>query len=104
MSRLISRVDTGSTSYRQNFADMTQRVAALRDESKVRLGRLLQRADACIVEGSCTVEAALRFIDWLEPLMRRESYLALKSRPPRAALRRIPCGGAHYFYSWGTNA
>jgi 3-methylcrotonyl-CoA carboxylase beta subunit len=31
MSRLISRVDTGSTSYRQNFADMTQRVAALRE-------------------------------------------------------------------------
>jgi len=53
------------------------RVQSLRDETKVRLGRLVQRAAACVSEGSCTEEAALRFIDWLEPLLRRESYVAL---------------------------
>ena len=31
MSRIISRIDTGSASYRQNFAAMTQHVATLRE-------------------------------------------------------------------------
>ena len=53
------------------------RVQNLRDETKLRLGRLVLRAAACVADGSCTEEAALRFIDWLEPLLRRESYVAL---------------------------
>jgi [glutamine synthetase] adenylyltransferase / [glutamine synthetase]-adenylyl-L-tyrosine phosphorylase len=53
------------------------RVQSLRDETKLRLGRLVLRAAACMAEGSCTEEAALRLIDWLEPLLRRESYVAL---------------------------
>jgi glutamate-ammonia-ligase adenylyltransferase len=53
------------------------RVAALRDESRIRLGRLVQRAQACIDQEACTPEAAVRFVDWVEPLLRRESYLAL---------------------------
>ena len=53
------------------------RVRALRDESKLRLGTLIQRTGACVADGLCTEAAALRFIDWLEPLLRRDSYLAL---------------------------
>ncbi|HEY6132408.1 MAG TPA: bifunctional [glutamate--ammonia ligase]-adenylyl-L-tyrosine phosphorylase/[glutamate--ammonia-ligase] adenylyltransferase [Rubrivivax sp.] len=65
------------------------RVATLRDESKARLGRLLQRAQACIRDGSCTEDAALRFIDWIEPLLRRESYLALLVERPEVQKRLL---------------
>ncbi len=58
------------------------RVVALRDESKLRLGRLVQRAAECVGDGRCSVNAVLRFVDWLEPLLRRESYLALLVERP----------------------
>jgi len=58
------------------------RVAALRDESKLRLGRLIRRAADCVADGRCSVHAVLRFVDWLEPLLRRESYLALLVERP----------------------
>jgi glutamate-ammonia-ligase adenylyltransferase len=58
------------------------RVATLRDESKLRLGRLVKRAAACVDDGRCNVSAVLRFVDWLEPLLRRESYLALLVERP----------------------
>jgi glutamate-ammonia-ligase adenylyltransferase len=53
------------------------KVQALRDESRLRLGKLMLRAAHAVADGTCTLEAALRFVDWLEPLLRRESYLAL---------------------------
>ena len=64
------------------------RVATLREEAKLRLGRLLQRTGACVDNGDCTEAAALRFIDWLEPLLRRDSYLALLAERPEV-LRRL---------------
>ena len=64
------------------------RVQALRDESKLRLGKLVQRAAACVGEGHCAEDCALRFIDWLEPLLRRDSYLALLAERP-AVLNRL---------------
>ena len=65
------------------------RVQALRDESKARLGRLMQRAAACVADGHCSEAAALRFIDWLEPLLRRESYLALLVERPEVMKRLL---------------
>ncbi len=65
------------------------RVAALRDESKLRLGRLVKRAAECVADGRCSVAAVLRFIDWLEPLMRRESYLALLVERPAVQARLL---------------
>ena len=64
------------------------RVMALRDESRLRLGKLVQRTAACIADDTCTEAAALRFIDWLEPLLRRESYLALLVERPEV-MRRL---------------
>ena len=58
------------------------RVAALRDETKLRLGRLVKRAGECMADGRCDAGAAYRFLDWLEPLLRRESYLALLVERP----------------------
>jgi len=65
------------------------RVQGLRDETKLRLGRLVQRAAACVADGSCTEEATLRFIDWLEPLLRRESYVALLDERPEVLKRLL---------------
>jgi glutamate-ammonia-ligase adenylyltransferase len=64
------------------------RVAQLRDETKLRLGRLVQRAERTLAEEGCTEEAVLRFVDWLEPLLRRDSYLALLVERP-AVLQRL---------------
>ena len=54
------------------------RVALLRDEGRARLVRLLMRARRLAQDEPEIGETALlRFVDWLEPLLRRDSYLAL---------------------------
>jgi glutamate-ammonia-ligase adenylyltransferase len=59
------------------------RVRALRDEGLQRLLKLLQRTNAWVEEGRITEDAATRWSDWIEPLLRRESYLALLVERPR---------------------
>ncbi|MFN7152573.1 MAG: bifunctional [glutamate--ammonia ligase]-adenylyl-L-tyrosine phosphorylase/[glutamate--ammonia-ligase] adenylyltransferase [Acidovorax sp.] len=58
------------------------RVEGLRDEARARLFRLVQRTALWLTEGRVNQEAALRLINWLEPLLRRESYLALLLERP----------------------
>jgi [glutamine synthetase] adenylyltransferase / [glutamine synthetase]-adenylyl-L-tyrosine phosphorylase len=59
------------------------RVLALRDDARHRLMRLVARTGQWLQEGRVSEEAALRMADWIEPLLRRESYLALLwERPP----------------------
>jgi glutamate-ammonia-ligase adenylyltransferase len=65
------------------------RVQSLRDGSKQRLARLVQRAAEGIEGGSCSADAVLRFIDWMEPLLRRESYLALLVERPEVQQRLL---------------
>jgi glutamate-ammonia-ligase adenylyltransferase len=45
-------------------------------------------AAQAIKDDACTPDAALRFVDWVEPLLRRESYLALLVERPEV-LRRL---------------
>jgi glutamate-ammonia-ligase adenylyltransferase len=65
------------------------RVAGLRHPSRLRLGKLMLRAGRCMTDGLCTTDAALRFIDWMEPLLRRESYLALLAERPEVQQRLL---------------
>jgi glutamate-ammonia-ligase adenylyltransferase len=65
------------------------RVQALRDDSKLRLGKLVQRVAAAVAAGDATEDAALRFVDWVEPLLRRESYLALLLERPEVLGRLL---------------
>ena len=58
------------------------RVLALRDESRMRLFKLVQRTAQWVADGSASEEAAVRLVDWIEPLLRRESYLALLVERP----------------------
>jgi glutamate-ammonia-ligase adenylyltransferase len=71
------------------------RVLALRDDARTRLARLLQRTGRWINESDeVSVEAAVRMLDWLEPLLRRESYLALLLERPRVHTRLLRLLGA----------
>ena len=65
------------------------RVRALRDESRLRLGRLMHKTGVALQEGGCAESGALRFVDWIEPLLRRESYLALLVERPEVHRRLL---------------
>lgn len=58
------------------------RVQSLRDEARARLFRVVQRTARWVAEGSIEEAAAVRLVEWLEPLLRRESYLALLLERP----------------------
>ncbi|ABM60523.1 bifunctional [glutamate--ammonia ligase]-adenylyl-L-tyrosine phosphorylase/[glutamate--ammonia-ligase] adenylyltransferase [Verminephrobacter eiseniae] len=58
------------------------RVAGLRDDTRERLFRLVQRSAQWLDAGHVSAEAAVRLVDWLETLLRRESYLALLLERP----------------------
>ena len=70
------------------------KVLALRDDSRARLSLLVQRTAQWLSEGSVTEEAALRIMDWIEPLLRRESYLALLLERPKVHQRLLRLLGA----------
>ena len=70
------------------------RVQALREDARVRLVRLVERTGAWIDEGRVSETAALRLTDWIEPLLRRESYLALLQERPSVHERLLRLLGA----------
>jgi glutamate-ammonia-ligase adenylyltransferase len=65
------------------------KIQLLRAESKLRLARLINRAAQAAKDGQCTMDAATRFVDWLEPLLRRESYLAMLVERPEVQGRLL---------------
>ena len=82
------------------------RILALRDDTRARLRQLVQRTGAWVrsaadeADGdaeeaiSHRTEAALRWADWIEPLLRRESYLALLVERPAVQDRLLQLLGA----------
>ena len=70
------------------------RVLALRDDSRARLVRLVERTAQWLREGRVGEEAAVRIADWIEPLLRRESYLALLLERPMVHERLLRLLGA----------
>lgn len=70
------------------------RVLALRDDARARLARLLARTAQWMEEGLVGEEAAVRMADWIEPLLRRESYLALLLERPGVHERLLRLLGA----------
>jgi glutamate-ammonia-ligase adenylyltransferase len=65
------------------------RVLALREESRNRLGKLILRTAQWVSEGRVSEDAAVRLSDWIEPLLRRESYLALLLERPNVHERLL---------------
>ena len=70
------------------------RVLALKEESRARLIRLVVRTADWLREGRASEAAAARLIDWIEPLLRRESYLAMLLERPAVHERLLRLLGA----------
>ncbi|MEP6558636.1 MAG: bifunctional [glutamate--ammonia ligase]-adenylyl-L-tyrosine phosphorylase/[glutamate--ammonia-ligase] adenylyltransferase [Burkholderiales bacterium] len=70
------------------------KVQALRDDARTRLLRIVQRTSQWLLDGSVNEIGALRLIDWIEPLLRRESYLALLLERPVVHQRLLHLLGA----------
>jgi [glutamine synthetase] adenylyltransferase / [glutamine synthetase]-adenylyl-L-tyrosine phosphorylase len=70
------------------------RVMALREDTRMRLVRLVERTGAWLEAGRVTEVAALRMADWMEALFRRESYLALLQERPGVHERLLRLMGA----------
>ena len=72
------------------------RVLGLREDSRTRLFRLLQRTAKWLdgSEGIISEEAAVRLVDWLEPLLRRENYISLLLERPKVHSRLLKLLGA----------
>jgi [glutamine synthetase] adenylyltransferase / [glutamine synthetase]-adenylyl-L-tyrosine phosphorylase len=70
------------------------RVLALREASRARLVRLVARTLQWVNEGVASEVAAVRLADWIEPLLRRESYLALLLERPNVHQRLLRLLGA----------
>ncbi len=70
------------------------RVLALREESRARLIRLVARTADWLREGRASDAAASRLVDWMEPLLRRESYLAMLLERPAVHERLLRLLGA----------
>ncbi|AGX87941.1 bifunctional [glutamate--ammonia ligase]-adenylyl-L-tyrosine phosphorylase/[glutamate--ammonia-ligase] adenylyltransferase [Candidatus Symbiobacter mobilis] len=70
------------------------KVLALRDKSRERLAALLLRVLRWMRSGKTTPEAILRLLDWLESVLRRESYLVLLRERPTILGRLLRLLGA----------
>ena len=70
------------------------KVKGLRDDARSRLLRLLQRTAQWLQEGRVEEAAVVRMADWMEPLMRRESYLAMMLERPAVHERLLRLLGA----------
>ena len=85
-----------SSSCRRSCASASRRGASSRacwrcaTTRAPRLARLVARTGAVAGAGrACSEEAALRLVDWIEPLLRRESYLALLVERPEVHERLL---------------
>jgi glutamate-ammonia-ligase adenylyltransferase len=78
------------------------RIKALRDEARARLHQLVRRTGQWLRESDGEtlgqaghpIEGALRWADWIEPLLRRESYIALLVERPAVQERLLRLLGA----------
>jgi glutamate-ammonia-ligase adenylyltransferase len=82
--------------FRERLAQWHQhpRIRVLREDSRVRLAKLIQRTAQWLQEKRVTEEAGLRLLAWIEPLLRRESYLALLLERPAVHERLLRLLGA----------
>ncbi len=70
------------------------RVTGLREDTRLRLVRLVERTGAWIDEERVSELAALRLTDWMEPMLRRDAYLALLQERPSVHERLLRLLGA----------
>ena len=81
---LLEVIPTLPPAFGQRVASWTAhpRFLALKDESRARLVKLVLRTASWVADGTVSDQAAVVLADWIEPLLRRESYLALLLERP----------------------
>ena len=94
LEHVIQDLPSGEVRERAMQLMESPRVASLRDEARQRLIRLMQRMASWLEEERVDEVAVLRMIDWMEPLLRRESYLALLQERPSVHTRLLKLMGA----------
>ncbi|MEY4536226.1 MAG: hypothetical protein RL171_377 [Pseudomonadota bacterium] len=74
-----TELNISTAAFDKRVSELAQhpRVLNLREDARNRLMRLVERTHAWLQSGRVTELASLRSADFLEPLLRRESYLAL---------------------------
>ncbi len=89
-------LDALSGSFKERIAAWRAhpRVLALKEESRQRLARLVHRTAQWVQDGRTSEDAAVRLADWMEPLLRRESYLAMLLERPQVHERLLRMLGA----------
>ncbi|MDR3371003.1 bifunctional [glutamate--ammonia ligase]-adenylyl-L-tyrosine phosphorylase/[glutamate--ammonia-ligase] adenylyltransferase [Rhodoferax sp.] len=93
MAELLPQLDADFRQRLQSWLEHP-RVLALREEARTRLMRLLSRTARWVREKRVTEAAAVGLVDWMEPLLRRESYLALLLERPNVHERLLRLLGA----------
>jgi [glutamine synthetase] adenylyltransferase / [glutamine synthetase]-adenylyl-L-tyrosine phosphorylase len=78
-SETSGKVAASNAEFAKRIATLAEhpRVLNLREDARNRLMRLIERTNSWLQSGRVTELASLRSADFLEPLLRRESYLAL---------------------------
>ena len=91
-----SLLDSLSPAFRGRIAAWPEmpRVRALRDDARLRLLRLVQRTQLWLTQGQISELAAVRWSDWMEPMLRRETYLALLLERPQVHAQLLRLLGA----------
>jgi glutamate-ammonia-ligase adenylyltransferase len=92
----LAKLPEPVASHVRTFAAQTK-VAVLPDAAKLRLAKLIGRATKTALtpnangpEEPCLgPDAVLRFVDWLNPLLRRDSYLSLLAERPEVLNRLL---------------
>lgn len=92
----VASTATSATEFSKRIAALSEhpRVLNLREDARNRLMRLVQRTSAWLQEGRVSELAALRSADFLEPLLRRESYLSLLWERPMVHERLLKLLGS----------
>ncbi|MBT2326266.1 bifunctional [glutamate--ammonia ligase]-adenylyl-L-tyrosine phosphorylase/[glutamate--ammonia-ligase] adenylyltransferase [Variovorax paradoxus] len=101
LSDLIDELPPAFAERIRNWCE-NPRVTTLRDETRARLRQLVQRTGQWLREPDSEgpgqighhVDAALRWADWIEPLLRRENYIALLVERPAVQERLLRLLGA----------
>ncbi|ARU03725.1 bifunctional glutamine synthetase adenylyltransferase/deadenyltransferase [Comamonas serinivorans] len=93
LDTLIEDMPASLQAQLQQWED-SPRVQSLSDEGRRRLHQLMQRSLQWLSDGDTDEAAVLRMMNWLEPLLRRESYLALLLERPAVHERLLRLLGA----------
>ncbi|GAB4401769.1 MAG: bifunctional [glutamate--ammonia ligase]-adenylyl-L-tyrosine phosphorylase/[glutamate--ammonia-ligase] adenylyltransferase [Rhodoferax sp.] len=91
---LLAQLPEGTLTERIKSWRAQPRLLALREDARKRLVRLLWRTAQWVAQGQFSESAAVSLVDWIEPLLRRESYLALLLERPKVHERLLHLLGA----------